>query len=67
MMISISEQFISEIEAFLSEVGMEPTIFGRQALNDPNFVFQIRKGRSPSARTIDQIRHFMSQYNEDAA
>lgn len=57
---TLSEQFLAEVDAFLSRTGMDPTRFGRQALNDPNFVFSVRKGRSPSLRTIDRVRQFMA-------
>ena len=41
------------IESFLATSGMSPTVFGRKALNDPNFVFDLRADkRSPSIRTI---------------
>ena len=40
---------------------MEPTALGKQALGDPNFVFDLRKGRSPSTRTIDKVRAWIAQ------
>jgi sulfate adenylyltransferase subunit 2 len=54
-----TEKFIKEIKIFLSETGMEPTAFGKQALGDPNFVFDLDKGRAPSSRTMDKVRDFM--------
>jgi hypothetical protein len=60
-MTSISNQFRSEIEAYLHETGTSPTAFGIKAMSDPTFVFEVRAGRSPSARTIDRVREFMNR------
>jgi sulfate adenylyltransferase subunit 2 len=54
-----TEKFIKEIKIFLSETGMDPTALGKQALGDPNFVFDLDKGRAPSSRTMDKVRDFM--------
>ena len=56
---SIHEGFCAQIEDYLASVRMDPTTFGRKAMNDPNFVFTLRKGRSPSARTMDRVRGFI--------
>jgi sulfate adenylyltransferase subunit 2 len=58
---SSSRLFLSEIEQFLEAVDIDPTSFGKQALGDPSFVFDLRKGRSPSTRTIDKVRGWMRQ------
>ena len=57
---SVSKFFLSEIERFLESSGLEPTALGKQALGDPNFVFDLRKGRSPSTRTIDKVKTWIS-------
>jgi sulfate adenylyltransferase subunit 2 len=54
------DQFLSEIDAFLGESRYEPTVLGKQAMGDPNFVFDVRKGRAPSARTMDKVRDWMT-------
>ena len=59
-MTSIREQLISEIDKYLVAHEMHPTDFGKAALKDPNFVFDIREGRNPSSKTIDKIRLFMA-------
>jgi hypothetical protein len=41
---------------------MEASLFGRSALKDPNFVFDLRKGRCPNLRTIQRVRAFMTGY-----
>jgi len=64
---TVAHSFLSEIEQFLASVGMDPTALGKQALGDPSFVFDLRKGRSPSTRTIDKVRSFMAQQQAPAA
>jgi aspartate carbamoyltransferase catalytic subunit len=66
---TITEQFRDEIEIFLSATGMDPTRFGRAVMNDPNFVFDLREKRSPTAATMDKVRSWMSAHleNDDAA
>ena len=59
-MISYAQSFRDEVEAFLKETGIEPTRFGREALKDPRFVFDLREGRSPSGRTMDRVRDWMT-------
>lgn len=61
-MTSLSEQFCAEVESFLERASMDPTKLGKDALNDPNFVFDLREGRSPSARTIDKVRSFIARH-----
>ena len=58
---TVAQSFLSEIERFLDAAGLEPTALGKQALGDPNFVFDLRKGRSPSTRTIDKVRGWIAQ------
>lgn len=66
-MISYSESFRQTVETFLSETSMDPTTFGKEALSDPSFVFDLRNGRSPSAKTMDRVREWMASRQEAAA
>lgn len=59
---TFSEQFLEEIENYLTESGMDPTTFGKSAMNDPRFVFDIRNGRSPSGRTVDKVRAWVRDH-----
>lgn len=52
---TISKQFTEAVEAYLTESEMLPTTFGKQAMNDPGFVFQLRDGRACSAKTMDRV------------
>lgn len=58
-MMTLKEQFSGEIEAFLTERGMSASRFGTLALNDPTFVFEIRKGRTVNVDIVDRVRRFM--------
>ena len=57
------ESFLADVEDFLSEWSMEASLFGRNALKDPNFVFDLRKGRCPNLRTIERVRAFMAGFS----
>jgi sulfate adenylyltransferase subunit 2 len=59
-MSSASSIFLIEIDRFLARTATDPTSLGKQALGDPNFVFDLRQGRSPSTRTIDKVRNWMT-------
>ena len=59
---SVAKSFLAEIERFLETAGLEPTTLGKQALGDPSFVFDLRKGRSPSTRTIGKVRGWIHQH-----
>jgi sulfate adenylyltransferase subunit 2 len=54
------DKFMNEINDFLGQSGREATVLGKQAMGDPNFVFDLRKGRAPSARTMDKVRDWMA-------
>lgn len=54
-----------KIEQFLRETGMPPTVFGRWALRDPRFVFDLRMGREPSARVRCKAEHFMNIWRQN--
>lgn len=65
---SASVQFRTSIEAFLSDSEMDPTTFGKLAMNDPSFVFDVRGGRKCSLATVDKVNAFMTGHRrEDAA
>ena len=62
----VAKSFLAEIERFLETEGLEPTTLGKQALADPSFVFDLRKGRSPSTRTLDKVRTWIQQHKAGA-
>lgn len=57
---------LRSIELFLRRTGMAATTFGREAVRDPRFVHDLRKGREISARMARRVEHFMNIYAEGA-
>ena len=57
---------IRKIEVFLRRTGMHPTTFGRRAVRDPRFVFDLRNGRTPRTGTEQRIEHFMNEHHEES-
>jgi sulfate adenylyltransferase subunit 2 len=64
---TLAQTFLAEIERHLATKNIEASAFGKQALGDPNFVFDLKKGRSPSTRTMDKVRAFMAAANQPKA
>ena len=64
---SIEEpMLIRTVEKFLRETRMPATKFGRLAVRDPRFVFDLRLGREPRHRVRLRVEHFMNTYREAA-
>lgn len=61
-------QFIAEIDAFLERSGMTPTAFGKTALNDPNFVGDLKnEGRQPTLGVVGRVQQFIRNQDAEAA
>lgn len=52
---------LREVERFLRQHDTPPTRFGRQAMGDPRFVFDLRNGRDPRARTVARVRAYLEE------
>ena len=50
---------LREIEKFLNCNPTNPTRFGREAVGDPRFVFDLRRGREPRPTTVARVRAFL--------
>ena len=50
---------LGEIERYLRKTGKKPTRFGREAANDPQLVFDIRRGRAIGTRLTARIEAFL--------
>ena len=50
-----------EIEKFLRSSKIAPTRFGRDAVGDPRFVFDLRRGREPRAGTVKRVRAYLQE------
>ena len=63
---TISEQFVSRVEAFLEAHRFKPSEFGRQAIGDPSFIVNLRRGRSPTLATADKVLAFIDRLEAEA-
>lgn len=62
------EPLLNDIAMFIADHGLSERKFGELALNDKNLVSDMRDGRSPSLKTVERLRRFMSAYpNHDRA
>lgn len=62
---TLQEQFAADVAAFIKAKKMKPTIFGREAIGDPNFVFELNRDRSPSLKTVEKVREYMARHADD--
>ena len=53
---------LAKIEAYLSRTGAAPSVFGDRATGDPNFVFDLRRGREPRRALCRHIEWFMREH-----
>ena len=49
------------VERYLRRSGTPPTRFGRNAVNDPRFVFDLRYGREPRAPTAARVFAYLDR------
>lgn len=50
---------LSCIERHLRRTGTPPTRFGRECLRDPQFVFDLRRGREPGPAVCTRVIEFI--------
>jgi len=50
---------LREVERFLRQTDIPPTRFGRIAMGDPRFVFDLRNGRDPRPETVERVRAYL--------
>lgn len=53
------------IERYMKERRMPPARFGREAVGDPCFVFDLRDGREPRARTIARVAAYLDRVEQE--
>lgn len=61
LFMNITETFRADVEAYIERTGITPTAFGHRVLGDKRFVWQLRDGRSPSAKTMDTVLEFIRE------
>ena len=52
---------LSRVERYLRRSGTPPTRFGREAVRDPRFVFDLRRGREPREPTARRVAAYLDQ------
>ena len=52
---------LREVEKFLRQSDIPPTRFGREAMRDPRFVFDLRNGRDPRSGTVERVRAYLQE------
>ena len=55
---------LPRIERYLRSSGTRPTNFGRQALRDPRFVFDLRQGREPGPTVTRRVAAFLDRMEQ---
>lgn len=50
---------LSMIERYLTESGIPPSRFGRDAVGDPGFVSTLRRGREPRDTTVQRVAAYI--------
>ena len=50
---------LREVEKYLRRSDVAPTRFGREAVGDPRFVFDLRNGRDPRPRTVARVLAYL--------
>ena len=52
---------LRSIEKHLRAHGLSPARFGRDAMGDPRFVFELRGGREPRPRTVAKVLAYLQR------
>ena len=52
---------LQRIEKHLKARRMPPTRFGREAVGDPCFVFDLRDGREPRSNTVARVLRYLDE------
>jgi hypothetical protein len=56
---NLTVKILRDVEKFLMASNTPPTRFGREAMGDPRFVFDLRRGREPGERTVKRVRDYL--------
>ena len=52
---------LTKIETYLRRTGIPPTRFGRDAVRDPRFVHDLRRGRSVGDRVARRVIAYLAE------
>ena len=50
---------LRDVERFLNAEKFSAARFGREAMGDPRFVFDLRRGREPKPQTIAKVKAYL--------
>ena len=50
---------LRDVEIYLRTSNVPAARFGREAMKDPRFVFDLRRGREPRQRTVERVRAYL--------
>jgi hypothetical protein len=53
---------LPQVERYIRQSGMPPTRFGREAVNDPRFVHDLRLGREPRPKTAARVAAWLAAH-----
>jgi hypothetical protein len=53
---------LPQVERFIRQSGMPPSRFGREAVNDPRFVHDLRLGREPRPKTAARVAAWLAAH-----
>ena len=53
---------LPQVERYLRQSGMPPSRFGREAVNDPRFVHDLRLGREPRPKTAARVAAWLREH-----
>ena len=60
-------ELLERIEAYIKTRRIPPTRFGRDAVGDPKFVFQLRDGRDPRVSTVHRVIEFIDRSERECS
>ena len=50
---------LKDVERFLNNRNFSAARFGREAMGDPRFVFDLRRGREPRKETVEKVKAYL--------
>lgn len=58
---SQTDPFLAELDVFLASANISDSRLGRDVMGDPNFMRQVRAGRSIRPATVERLRTYMRE------
>lgn len=55
------QELLTKIDDFLAQSGVSAVQLGKEALNDPAFVYDLRAGREPRRATAQKVLEYIEQ------